>query len=225
MSGASFQRARSPAQQEQRRAQILAAARELLSSAGPAAVSLRELARSVNLAKSNVVRYFPTREAVFLAVLAEDLQEWLVELRGRLPHPAARRRPAIQRALIAAAVAECLAGRPRLCELVAACQSVLEQNVPAATAREFKTVAQDWLTQTAALVHAAGPGFGRVAAAEFAGHLWALVVGVWPMANPNPVVASVLAEPEYQDLAVDFPAALSRALTVVLEGLAALPAS
>ena len=72
MTVADFQRARSPQQQEQRRRDILDAARQLLEQAPLAEISLRELSRQVGLAKSNVVRYFPTREAVFLALLVDD---------------------------------------------------------------------------------------------------------------------------------------------------------
>ena len=45
----------------------------MLDHLPPAEVSLRELSRQVGLSKSNVVRYFPTREADFLAVLTGRL--------------------------------------------------------------------------------------------------------------------------------------------------------
>lgn len=218
-----FQRARSAEQQQQRRAQILDAARDLLATADPASVSLRELSRHVGLAKSNVVRYFPSREAVFLAVLAEDFDTFLDDLRTRVPTVDRRRSAATQRALIATAVAEVLAAHPRLCDLLAACQTVLEHNVPAETAREFKTIARHWLAGLADLIETADPHLTALTAAEFAGHVWVLVAGVWPMANPNPIVAAVLAEPEHQDLRVDFVPALTRALTVLLAGLSVEP--
>lgn len=221
MTTPAFRRARSREQQQQRRAQILGVARELLAVTEPAAVSLRELAREVGLAKSNVVRYFPTREAVFLAVLAEDFDAFLDDVGARLPRLDRRRSVASQRRLIASALAEALADHPRLCDLLAACQTVLEHNVPAETAREFKAIARQWLTGLADCVQAAEPRLDPTAAAEFAGHVWVLVAGVWPMANPNPVVAAVLAEPEFEDMSVDFVPALTRALTVLLAGLSA----
>jgi AcrR family transcriptional regulator len=94
MTTTGFQRARSPEQQEQRRATILAAARDMLGRLPPAEVSLRELSRQVGLSKSNVVRYFPTREAVFLAVLTEDWDSWLSAVEAVLPRAAARGRGA-----------------------------------------------------------------------------------------------------------------------------------
>lgn len=219
MSSAGFQRARSPHQQRLRRDQILATARELLAQCRPEEVSLRELSAAVGLAKSNVVRYFPTREAVFLAVLAEDLEAWLDDLARRLPGPDARRRTATQHELVASAVVGGLAARPRLCDLLAAAQSVLERNVPADTAREFKSVVLTSLDRLADLVGAAG--VDPAVSGEFARYVWVLVAGAWPMARPTAAVAGVLAEPRFASLRVDFVPATTRALTVLLTGLAA----
>ena len=58
-----FQRARRPEQIEARRCAILDAARAMLGSRPVADISLRELSESVGLAKSNVLRYFDSREA------------------------------------------------------------------------------------------------------------------------------------------------------------------
>ena len=67
----SFQRARRPEQMAARRAAILDAARAMLTDKGVADISLRELSRRVGLAKSNVLRYFDSREAIFLELLDE----------------------------------------------------------------------------------------------------------------------------------------------------------
>ena len=84
MTAGSFQRARTAQQRDQRRRAVLDAAREMLDQMPLADISLRELSRRIGLAKSNVVRYFPSREAVFLAVLAEDWDTWLDQLELRL---------------------------------------------------------------------------------------------------------------------------------------------
>ena len=212
---AQFQRARSPQQQEQRRAAILATARGMLDRQPPAEISLRELSRQVGLSKSNLVRYFPTREAVFLAVLTEDWDAWLAAVEAALPAaggPAGEQR-------VAAAVAGTLARHERLCALLASCQAVLEHNVPAATAREFKAAALARLTRLAALVGAALPQLSEAQGFEFAGITWALTAGAWPMARPPEALAAILAEPAFAPMRVDFTAAMTRALALVLSGL------
>ncbi|GIF73491.1 TetR/AcrR family transcriptional regulator [Asanoa siamensis] len=60
-----------------RRVAILDAARAMLAERGVAEISLRELADRIGLAKSNVLRYYDSREAIFLEVLD---QEWIVWL-------------------------------------------------------------------------------------------------------------------------------------------------
>jgi AcrR family transcriptional regulator len=214
-----FQRARSPEQQEQRRAAILAAARDMLGRLPPAEVSLRELSRQVGLSKSNVVRYFPTREAVFLAVLIEDWDSWLSGLEAGLPSTDARQRPQARHELVAAAIAETLSEHRRFCDLVVACQTVLEHNVPAETARTFKAASLSRLNRLGRLVRSQIPGLSETEGFEFAGLVWVTVAGAWPMAHPAPVVAAVLAEPQFVPLRVDFPFVARRILTMALDGL------
>ena len=72
----SYQRARRPEQKEERREAILAAARALASERSVRAVSLGDIAREVGLAKSNVLRYFESREEVFLTLLLREWEAW-----------------------------------------------------------------------------------------------------------------------------------------------------
>ena len=64
-----FQRARSEEQREARRRAILDAAAAMLTEMPLAQVTLNELSRRAGLAKSNVLRYFESREAVLLELL------------------------------------------------------------------------------------------------------------------------------------------------------------
>jgi AcrR family transcriptional regulator len=223
MTVADFQRARSPQQQEQRRRDILDAARQLLDHAPLAEISLRELARQVGLAKSNLVRYFPTREAVFLALLVDDWGRWLDAVAARFPRPDARRSATGTHARVASAVAETLADQPRLCDLIANTQLILERNIPIETARQFKAAAFAHTARLARLVGSAVPGLDDARAYEFAGVTWALIVGVWPIANPSPTVARVLAEPEFAGMCVDFVPAMISMLTALLRGMTTVP--
>jgi AcrR family transcriptional regulator len=228
MTATEFQRARTPEQQEHRRRDILDAARSLLDTEALAEISLRELSRHVGLSKSNVVRYFPSREAVFLAVLIDDWGRWLDALETRLPAPATSgSAPTAHTAhkAVAAAVAGSLAERGRLCDLIAATQLILEHNVPIETARAFKTAALAHTDRLAGMVASRLPALSGAQAFELAGVTWALVVGTWPMAHPNPTMAAVLAEPQFAPLCVEFAPTLAHILTVLLDGLARSDAS
>jgi AcrR family transcriptional regulator len=73
----SFQRAHSEEQREVRRRAILDAAAAMLAEMPVAQVTLSELSRRAGLAKSNVLRYFESREAVLLEVLNAESRDWL----------------------------------------------------------------------------------------------------------------------------------------------------
>ena len=127
-----FQRARSDEQRAVRSRAILDTAAAMLTEMPVAQVSLNELSRRVGLAKSNVLRYFESREAVLLELLDAAVPGVAGRARRR-----ARRRGRSRRRLarrcdqVAAAVAASLAARPVLCDLISAQAAVLEHNVSA----------------------------------------------------------------------------------------------
>src|SRR3978361_993367 len=76
----SFKRARSEEQRTERKRMILDTAAAMLAEMPVAQISLNELSRRVGLAKSNVLRYFESREAVLLELLDVAWLEWLIGL-------------------------------------------------------------------------------------------------------------------------------------------------
>ncbi|BBH69833.1 TetR family transcriptional regulator [Actinoplanes sp. OR16] len=214
MTSADFQRARSPEQREARRRAILDAAAGLLTEIPLTDVSLRELARRVGLSKTNVVRYFETREAVFFALLNQEFDGWLTELPDRLPEsdPLA----------VADALARSLATRPLLCELWSALGAELERNISADAARAFKLAHAELQSRLAELLTVRAEALPIDAAREFTALLILLVAGLWPFANPSPAVAEAVRDPRLAQSRVDFTARLSRALRVTMTGLLTL---
>src|ERR1700722_2050329 len=111
-----FQRARSEEQREERRRAILDTAAAMLAEMPVAEVTLNELSRRVGLAKSNVLRYFESREAVLLELLDSAWQEWLATLEAGLGGAVdATASPATRGDQLAAALAASLAARPVPC--------------------------------------------------------------------------------------------------------------
>src|SRR5260370_14677483 len=124
-----FQRARSEEQREVRRRAILDAAAAMLTEMPVAQVTLNELSRRAGLAKSNVLRYFESREAVLLELLDSAWQEWLMQLEESLGGAAGAHRPLAERGdPLAAALATALASPPPLCHLISAQAAGLERN-------------------------------------------------------------------------------------------------
>src|ERR1700741_2988273 len=84
MESSDFQRARSPEAKRQREDAILAEARALGAERGIRQITLTDIADAVGMHKSAMLRYFETREEIFLRLTAEDWQEWSAALRAKL---------------------------------------------------------------------------------------------------------------------------------------------
>ena len=125
-----FVRARRPEHKQQRREAILAAARDLALRRGIRAITLRDLAEAVGLATSNVVRYFGTREEIFVELCSEEGYRLRDALLPRLEEVTSDDLPHV--------LASTLMGHELLCELVSQLTTHLEHNVSFAAAERLK---------------------------------------------------------------------------------------
>src|ERR1700754_3418194 len=83
-SAGTYQRARRPEQKLERRDAILGAARELALRDGVRAVSLPDIAARIGIHKSALLRYFETREQIFLELTAQAWRDWVQAVRTEL---------------------------------------------------------------------------------------------------------------------------------------------
>lgn len=214
-----FQRARQPEQKEQRRAQILAVATEMVDAGELDTMTLNGLARRVGLAKSNVYRYFETREAILLAVFADDMNAWIDALVVGLGRIRGQRRLES----LARVFATTTAAQPRLCQLLSVLGSVLERNVSLDTARAFKRGLGARTAELAEAMHRAVPELTAPQHGELLMHMHGIMIGLWGATHPPPVVQQLLTEPEFAGHHPDFEQGLQRGVLVLARGLAAEP--
>ena len=216
---AGWQRARQPEQVALRREAILVAAREILAERAVNDISLRELSDRVGLAKSNVLRYFESREAIFLEILDEQWKQWLAVVTERLaalPRPG-NRRPFARHEKVAATLARTLSEQRLLCDLIGVMSSVLERNITVGFARDFRGRASANTAQLAQSLHTAIPILGEPGSLHVAGATFFLVAGLWPYANPVDALADG-ADPAL--LLNTFTVNLAEGLTNILVGVA-----
>ncbi len=210
-----WQRARSPEQKEQRRAEILAAAAALFERDGLDGAGLNAIARQAGLSKANLYRYFESREAIFLHLVLEDYREWV----GAVEHALAPLAGSDDEEALVRALVKLYSARPRLCSLASALASVLERNVSVDAVVDFKTRSMEVLLRLANSVQVAMPSLDMEGTRQFLFTAQFLVVGMWPAAHPPPAVQEALARPELQWACVDFETDLERALVLQLRGL------
>ncbi|MFF3500787.1 TetR family transcriptional regulator [Streptomyces sp. NPDC003247] len=218
---ATFQRARSEEQRLARRQSILRTAAAMLAEMPVSAMSLNELSRRVGLAKSNVLRYFETREAVLLDLLDQSARDLLAEEGEQLRSLVDARDPLDVRIEAAASgLAASFAARPMLCELLSAQAGVLEHNISVEVATRYKQGARDSLLGFAELLRHLFPELDRPRSEQGANLIVVLICGLWTHTHPAPAVRAVYdADPGFAFMDSDFPDALHQALNVLLTGL------
>jgi AcrR family transcriptional regulator len=188
-------------------------------------VTLNELSRRTQLAKSAIVKYFESREAVLLELLDRAWTQWTADLGGRLLPDVDLTRPARQRgADLAAALTRSLAGHPQLCDLLSAQAGVLEHNVSGQVAARYKKAALANLAALAELTRAQLPELGP-AADQLCAQIIMVTGAVWTHSRPSAgMLAAYEADPELARLRMSFTPTLDSMCTTLITGALALAA-
>jgi len=211
-----FLRARRPEHKRQRYDAIRSAAAELALERGVRSVSLGDIATAVGVHKSAILRYFATREEIYLSIGADAWVDWTQALHAEFAD-VVETTPAA----LAEALSRTLADRPLLCDLLAQAPLNLERHVSTGAVRSFKLAVLEAVEGLAALVEKLVPaladrGFEAVAA------IACFASSAWQIAHPSESLAALYAaEPALARACVDFVPTVSRFGEVYLTGLIA----
>jgi AcrR family transcriptional regulator len=207
----SFQRARQPAQIEQRKEAILRTALLLFQKNGLENVSLTDIAREVGLAKSNIYRYFESREHIYLIVL----QRLAVRYEQRLYPPLKKLNGKGSVAKVAEIVTQAYIDSPEYGELITVVNSVLEKRLTPPLIINFRAVFLERRKRLAAVLASALPAISAEKMLPFTLHIFLHVPGLWTFCYPRPDAEKLLNEPEHRHLKLDF----RREMTLFLEAI------
>ena len=211
-----FQRARQPDQKAHRREQILETARAMLSSTMDSRkLSLNALAAEAGMAKSNMYRYFESREAVLMAVLGAEWRVWHESVLSALSGVEARMADEALAGLLASEAA----ARPLLCHLVSVLPSVLEHNVHVDTVMQFKLQGLQLQIEMAKAMHRVSPGLTLENHQELLFHSATLIIGAWPLSQPPKHLEAMFSQPPFDGMRHDFEADMARALSLMMAGM------
>ncbi len=206
-----FQRARRPAQIEQRREAILRSALLLFQRNGLENVSLNDIAREVGLAKSNIYRYFESREHIYLVVL----QRLAAQFERRLYPALERLRGRGTVARVTKVVVDAYLDSPEYGELITVVNSVLEKRLTPELVINFRAVFFERRKRLAAALAAALAGTTPERLLPLTLHIFLHVPGLWTFCFPRPDSKKLLDEPEHQHLKFDF----KREMTLFLRAM------
>ncbi len=191
-----FARARNEAQRQDRLTQLTAATRELLTHTRATALTLGDVAAAAGLAKSGILRYAGSREALLLRVMHDEHLAWIEALSGELLHTAP-----------ATAMARTLAAHPVLCDLIAASPALIAKLSPDEM-RVLASQANDAQRRLGAALHPSLPlSDNQLGALTAAVH--AFTGTAWAWTNPD----------SPQPIVTDFESTVLRLLEIFIAGL------
>jgi AcrR family transcriptional regulator len=180
-----FVRARRPEHKQQRREAILAAARDLAVRRGVRAITLGDLAEAVGLAKSNVVRYFGTREEIFVELCSEEGYRLRDAVLPRLETATAADLPRV--------IATTLMEHELFLELLSQLTTHLEHNVSFPAAERLKLSSSVVIDEVARALAERPMGLDVDQARLFVTATSQLGAGLWAASRPSDVVLEVYA--------------------------------
>lgn len=211
-----FHRARQPEQKAERRQAILAAAAALFDVEGPQGAGLNAIAARAGFAKSNVYRYFESREAVLLSLFLDEGEAVVAALEARFAAVPVGDLPAL-----AGAITDTVLARPRFCQLLSIMASVLEQNLSVETIADFKRRMRAPGGRLAQALHRVTP----TVSLEDCAQTWTLIsvtiAALWPATHPSPNAAKVYEMEEFAGMCMVPERDILRAVLVILRGVAA----
>ena len=134
-------RARAPEAKTARRQQILNASKELFETHPYRSVTMAAIARHAGLAKGTTYIYFKTKEALFLEVVLNQLEQWYTDLLVAMNAAT----PPLDPELLAEILAASLSTRPSMLRLLSLLHGVLERNISLEMALRYKRMMRDHL--------------------------------------------------------------------------------
>ncbi|MDP5226291.1 MULTISPECIES: TetR family transcriptional regulator [Arthrobacter] len=210
-----FQRARSQDAKQQRQEAILRSAEALAREHGVRAVTLTDIAGGVGMHKSGMLRYFETREEIFLHLARDAWAEWASSVEQQLDEAAPHGSSAVSTAQV---LSSSLIARPLFCDLLAHVPLNLERGVSAESVREFKIAA---ITAAGAVASALQRCLGLApnAAWNTVSTATAMAGALWQMATPGADIRALYeSDPDLAHAVVEVEPRLTDILTALIDG-------
>lgn len=208
-------RAMNDEQKEERKQAILTTAWQLFQTTPYEAVTISEVAEAAKMAKGTIFLYFKTKEALFLALLEQQLESWFAAVDAGLSTIGS----GCSIPQIPALLCEQLEARPGLTRLLAILHTILEHHITLDEALRFKYLLKEHFERTGALLEQCLPFLHPGQGAHLLLQCDALVIGFWHLTDPAPIVQQALQQPDLLLFEMHFATELSTAMQALLYGL------
>jgi len=165
--------------------------------------------------KSAMLRYFETREQIFLRLTAAGWRDWSAALRADLDG-----RETAVAADVAGVFARTLAERGLFCDLLAQAPLNLERNVSVDAVREFKLGTHREVDAIVAAVRRLLPRLTEADGVDLIAAATAMAGAMWQISTPGDELAALYrSDPRLAHAVVELRPRLERLLSAQLEGM------
>jgi AcrR family transcriptional regulator len=213
MKSQDWQRARTEEQVEQRVREIQDAAARLMQTLPYEKVTLLQIAKDLDFTRSNVYRYFSTKEEIFLSIYVADMQRWREDIEREFTGP-------LGIEMFADKWTEILCRQERLLELSSLLAVTLERNTSEEAFRKTKLFLGELLMWLVSILRTVLPMLSDDQIVEFARTQQVLFSGAWPMSRLPERQKEILREMNSEYMILDFPVFYRDTILRILKSLA-----
>jgi AcrR family transcriptional regulator len=209
-----WQRARSEEQKEHRISEIVDATARLYEKHSFEEISFTLIAKEAEFTRSNLYKYFSSKEEIFLAFLIQDMRLWRAELLKTC-----RRCKVESIEKFASVWMKTLVKHKRFLDLLSLLPTFLEKNVSEQSLVDFKRSVVNELKALSELLCEIFPALSPQKTGEFLELQLASVIGLYQITNLSEVQQKVLEYPEFKHMKIDFNSYLQKSVECLLHGL------
>lgn len=211
-----WQRARTDEQKEQRVDAILEATARLYESSSFEKITLAAIAREANFTRSNLYKYFRSKEEIFFEFLKHDVRLWRRDL---VKNYADIFSCSVD--TFADGWVKVLIRHKRLLRLVSVLYAHLEKKASRESLVGFKQMANQEFRQVSVVLCRLFPDLPEEQTLTFLQQQLAASIGLYTMTDLSATQRQVLEMPEFQHFQLDFADSFRLAVTYLLKGLLA----
>ena len=212
MSDNNWKRARSNEQIEQRVNEILESAAEIFLETPFENVTMLMIAKKAKCARSNLYRYFKTKEEIFLTLFLSDIDKWVKDIISTFTKEESLE-------IFVKKLREILCRQKRLLKLTPLLSLSLERNTSEEVLRKTKLTLYEQMNKVAPYVQKVIPSLSNEQIYNFFIFHQALVAGAWPMAQYTEMQRKVMDELALYHNKIDFASLYENAILMYLKGV------
>ncbi|MGF1694514.1 TetR/AcrR family transcriptional regulator [Vibrio lamellibrachiae] len=212
-----WKRARTDDKKNERKEAIFNAAFTLFKQKGYDNVSFNGIATEAGFTKSNMYRYFSSREEIFLNIFAELFEGWFTDCCKQLQSLGMN--PDISE--FSRSWVKTVKSHPQFMDLTPILFISLEKNSSYEQLHEFKTLSKDLLYRLSMEISNVYPEFQEEKSFKFLNLSFAAMTNAWAANSHNDALIKIYQQEEFMMMRPDFDKDLTDSIEVILLGLKA----